>query len=387
MGQMTEINLYMIQKFIDGLNEQVDDLRQRLGNAASDLSNDNLAEMVLRRSNLVCATIGGVVNHPQIKDALRDKQVPPKAIFDVLIIDEASKTTFTEFLIPAIFCKKWVLVGDVAQLPPYANQEDIAGMLDLLETNDEEIPAFALRKACLNIRNAIDDVAIFPHHLKKIPRLLVEKSETVLAMQREWLSRKMRGDTSCDDGELEKIHVAFIGPIIEDGQHEGVLSINTSDLPLDDWKQIGRNRLMLMNYNLIVIAQSCATRFANLMLPTSHLTPEMMSKDVSIPTDEILPYRFKYRLKMEKDRLRDRNKGVEYRRDPFRMNKGLNGEVTTWGKEIAWRIQRVYEMQTSENTELRDKYLNEARSLLPCATNADYCMRLENTLLFVTLNS
>jgi superfamily I DNA and/or RNA helicase len=31
----------------------------------------------------------------------------------------------------------------------------------------------------------------------------------------------------------------------------------------------------------------------------------------------------------------------------------------------------VYEMQTSENTELRDKYLNQARSLLPCATNAD----------------
>jgi superfamily I DNA and/or RNA helicase len=28
-------------------------------------------------------------------------------------------------------------------------------------------------------------------------------------------------------------------------------------------------------------------------------------------------------------------------------------------------------MQTSENTELRDKYLNQARSLLPCATNAE----------------
>ena len=87
----------------------------------------------------------------------------------MLIIDEASKTTFTEFLIPAIFCKKWVLVGDVAQLPPFTNQEDIAGMLDLLETDDEDIAGSSLRKACLNIRKAIDDVATFPHHLKKFP--------------------------------------------------------------------------------------------------------------------------------------------------------------------------------------------------------------------------
>ena len=49
----------------------------------------------------------------------------------------------------------------------------------LLETNDEDITGSSLRKACLNIRKAIDDVATFPHHLKKIPRLLVEKSETI----------------------------------------------------------------------------------------------------------------------------------------------------------------------------------------------------------------
>ena len=351
--------------------EQVDDLRQRLGNAASDLSNNDLAEMILRRSNLVCATIGGVAQHPQIKDALRNQQVPPKALFDVLIIDEASKTTFTEFLIPAIFCKKWVLVGDVAQLPPFTNQEDIAGMLDLLETNDEDITGSSLRKACLNIRKAIDDVATFPHHLKKIPRLLVEKSETVLAMQREWFSRILRSDSSCEDDQLRNIQVAFIGPLVENGLQEGIVCINTSDLKINDWKEIGRNRLMLMNCNLIVIAQSCAGKFADLMLPTSHLTPEMMSKEISIPSDEILPDRFRYRLKMEKDRLQDRYKGEEYRRNPFRMNRGLNGETTTWGKQIAWRIQRVYEMQTSENVGLRDIYLNQARSLLPSATNAE----------------
>ena len=65
-----------------------------------------------------------------------------------------------------------------------------------------------------------------------------------------------------------------------------------------------------------------------------------------------------------------RFEGEERRRNPFRMNRGLNGETTTWGRQVAWRIQRVYEMQTSENSELRDKYLNETESLLPCATNS-----------------
>ena len=126
-----------------------------------------------------------------------------------------------------------------------------------------------------------------------------------------------------------------------------------------------------MNCNLIVIAESCAEKYAEQILPTSHLTPEMMSKDVSIPTGNVLPDRFKYRLKLEKEKLSIRYNGEEYRRNPFNMNRGLNGETTTWGRQIAWRIQRVYEMQTSENSQLRDKYLNQVKSLLPCATNVE----------------
>ena len=65
MSRMTETN-YVYDSEIHRWTEpeQVDDLRQRLGNAASDLSNNDLAEMILRRSNLVCATIGGVAQLP-----------------------------------------------------------------------------------------------------------------------------------------------------------------------------------------------------------------------------------------------------------------------------------------------------------------------------------
>ena len=165
--------------------------------------------------------------------------------------------------------------------------------------------------------------------------------------------------------------MAFIGPLIKNEQYENTICINSSDLHQNNWEEIGRIRLMLMNCNLIVIAESCAEKYAEQILPTSHLTPEMMSKDVSIPTGNVLPDRFKYRLKLEKEKLSIRYNGEEYRRNPFNMNRGLNGETTTWGRQIAWRIQRVYEMQTSENSQLRDKYLNQVKSLLPCATNVE----------------
>jgi hypothetical protein len=46
-------------------------------------------------------------------------------IFDYMIIDESSKTTFQEFLVPAMSAKKWILVGDIKQLSPFVEQSHI----------------------------------------------------------------------------------------------------------------------------------------------------------------------------------------------------------------------------------------------------------------------
>ena len=58
-----------------------------------------------------------------------DKGEPP---FDVMIIDECSKTTFQEFLVPARFAKRWILVGDVRQFSPFTDREQIVANLDNL---------------------------------------------------------------------------------------------------------------------------------------------------------------------------------------------------------------------------------------------------------------
>jgi AAA domain len=47
------------------------------------------------------------------------------AEFDVCIVDEASKATPTELLVPLSRARRWILVGDPKQLPPFV--EDLAG--------------------------------------------------------------------------------------------------------------------------------------------------------------------------------------------------------------------------------------------------------------------
>ena len=80
----------------------------------------NIEKLFLNAANLVAGTTIGILQHPDIKDNNLNN------LFDVLIIDEASKVTFQEFLVPAMYSKKWILVGDVKQLSPYVEDDYVA---------------------------------------------------------------------------------------------------------------------------------------------------------------------------------------------------------------------------------------------------------------------
>lgn len=89
---------------------------------------NNAAErFLLDSSNLVCGTTMGIQNHPDFshytKQEYSAKTWNVVPFYDVMIIDEASKTTFQEFLVPALYAKKWIIVGDIQQLAPYSETE------------------------------------------------------------------------------------------------------------------------------------------------------------------------------------------------------------------------------------------------------------------------
>lgn len=99
-----------------------------------------IERMVLDAANLVCGTTIGILQHPDIK-----ANGHASAIFDVLIVDEASKTTFQEFLVPALFAKRWVIVGDPKQLSPYVDDAALAVNIEAC-LGDE-----ATRNACIDV--------------------------------------------------------------------------------------------------------------------------------------------------------------------------------------------------------------------------------------------
>ncbi len=90
-------------------------------------SDRELAGSFLQTAKVVAGTCLGFLGHKGVRDL----------DFDLCILDEASKATATEALVPLARARNWILVGDTSQLPPM--DEDLLRAPNLLR--DHEIDA------------------------------------------------------------------------------------------------------------------------------------------------------------------------------------------------------------------------------------------------------
>lgn len=122
--------------------QALDSQKFLLKNLHENVDKDPIEQIILDSANLVAGTMIGILQHPDIKANSQG------ASFDVLIIDEASKVTFSDFIVPALHAKRWVLVGDVKQLSPFVENdyvsENIAQMIDA-ETQNLIVKQFELK--------------------------------------------------------------------------------------------------------------------------------------------------------------------------------------------------------------------------------------------------
>lgn len=92
-------------------------------------SSEFTAALVLR-SDVVAATCVGLAGIPGVD------RIP----FDLCIVDEGSKATATEVLVPLASSRKWVLVGDQRQLPPFVEHAlDHPDLLRRFDINREQV--------------------------------------------------------------------------------------------------------------------------------------------------------------------------------------------------------------------------------------------------------
>lgn len=85
--------------------------------------NEYMMNAFIRAANLVCGTTIGILRHPEILKIRREGGTLHP--YDLLILDEASKTTFQEFLVPSLVAERFIIVGDIRQLSPFVDEEGI----------------------------------------------------------------------------------------------------------------------------------------------------------------------------------------------------------------------------------------------------------------------
>jgi hypothetical protein len=101
-------------------------LEKELRDKVRGADQDPLAKLILASANFVCGTSLGILQHPTIRGGMEGGDYP---VWDHLILDEASKTTIDEFLVPALCARRWIIVGDPNQLAPYCDNGEIGSAL------------------------------------------------------------------------------------------------------------------------------------------------------------------------------------------------------------------------------------------------------------------
>ena len=303
---------------------------------AMGFSEDEAEDLILRQSNLTCGTMQGILNHPWIS-ADRNKSgrlmKDPQPQWDVLIIDEASKTTFQQFIIPAAFSKRWILVGDVRQLPPFLETSELMTNLDQMK-DDNNLPfTNAAQRSCLLIRQ-MSKIRSSPD----IPLVLVEPNDVPKYIAKELNAR--------EEKKRPALNICLIG---SKSHREGPYRVfEPSELEDPD------NNLELFGSDIIIIGSDAYHRIAEFLPPYAVFRSgryELSSSTTS-------------RIKRLKDLPRYYNCSYPRSLDKDELNHD-------WSHEVSWRLNRAYELKVSKNKGARDFMEMQINELLPKSQNVE----------------
>jgi hypothetical protein len=154
--------------------------------------------------------------------------------FDVVIIDEVSKATPLEMLLPLMRAKKAILVGDHRQLPPIFNEADGLTFEDEVEQNEaqenKQDSDTDLTEDNLHKFEKMVTASLFKELFEKAPESLRERLNIQFRMHPDimkMINYFYEGQLTCGNPDAERPHgIEFKGLL---SQKDHVLWIDTTD--------------------------------------------------------------------------------------------------------------------------------------------------------------
>ncbi len=307
---------------------------------------EDISSLVLDSANLVCGTIIGILKHPWLQKPPQKgkrRKVFPK--FDYLIIDECSKTTFQEFIIPALYAKKWVLVGDIQQLAPYAEQDYLKKFFEKLVDNESEIFPVPDQKANFFIFSILRDFLERDKH--RNDRFCIPTENEVLNSLKDELYKRYLNYQS-DPKILTKFPVILFVTKHFDTRYGNSRAF--LQLEVDKILTGHPESLIITTPDVIFLDKDFLDQIHN------YLPPSFMVLNVKGWESSQQYFRWRYHLKKIA------------KSDPEKLEKvfgKLNKNIgeRTWASEISWRLIRLYELRNVSYSN-RD-YLKAIEFLLP----------------------
>ncbi|UXM81428.1 DEAD/DEAH box helicase family protein [Shewanella seohaensis] len=332
-----------------------DDLKKT--NGCENLSK----QLMVDSSNLVCGTTIGILRLFNDREVSLDTGEPP---FDVMIIDECSKTTFQEFLVPARFAKRWVLVGDVRQLSPFTDREQIVANLDNLilvppkgKTPAQNLPA-AVQQACFLLEVLRGD-----HQSPYSQTMLVPVTRDVASA----LVAEIRTRTS-----LPKLAKGL----------DNLLVVTASAGRDADSHQLGLKQIQqkperLYRHSLCFVEEGCLGELTGW-----------------IPDDMLILHPDWCRMSQAAQHKvwgtgckPFKVKTSDYA-DTVQVHKELLDRIdsTKWSEEVCWRLEREYWLRLSANQKQKTGYLEDTlERLFPKSVSADGRIHVLKNIAFPSI--
>ncbi|MEZ8095523.1 AAA domain-containing protein [Photobacterium swingsii] len=302
--------------------------------------NSSLSKQLLVDSaNLVCGTTIGIMRLFNDHEINIDKH---SAAFDVMIIDECSKTPLQEFLVPARYAANHVLVGDIRQLSPFTDREQIVANLEnlLLKQGNRHTRDVTLDKSLQEACFLLEELRGDPNRPYSNRFIKVISTKVAKALSAEFQERKK----SAHHHGLEQVLIVSKGYGVD---------------PYD----LKHNSMMLWQHNLCFVEESCYQQIQSIIPADAIVLEESWSSQFQAFTHQqhfIESQQFKQK------------------QNTYMCTNEIHKAVTDrlqnsgWAEEICWRLERLYWLRLSQGFDKKTKnYKTTIERLIPKSVPAE----------------